>query len=207
MISVVIVEDHEQYMLSLQSIVLESNDLILHGTFTSGEEALEPLVNLPPDIALVDIQLKGITGIELIKKVRLRSTKTQFLMCTAFQNNENVFEALKAGALGYIVKGSSAAEIHDAILELHSGGSPMTPYIARQVIKLMQPNKVENSFNLTDRELKVLQLLSKGLLYKEISEQLQISTNTVKNHCKNIYKRLHVQNKTEALNKFRPHSF
>jgi NarL family two-component system response regulator LiaR len=143
MISVVIVEDHEQYRLSLQSIVLESNELMLQGTFTSGEEALEPLVNLPPDIALVDIQLKGITGIELIKKVRLRSTKTQFLMCTAFQNNENVFEALKAGALGYIVKGSSAAEIHDAILELHSGGSPMTPYIARQVIKLMQPNKVE----------------------------------------------------------------
>ena len=203
MISVAIIEDHEQYRQSLQAFVNESSFFELKGVYASGEDALAGLSNNPPDIAVVDIKLKGITGIELVKQANLGLPNTQFLMCTAYQNNENVFQALKAGALGYIVKGSTPSEIHDAILELHNGGSPMSPYIARQVIKLMQPQETPNTFNLTDRELEVLHLLSKGLLYKEISDDLGISQNTVKNHCKNIYKRLHVQNKTEALNKFR----
>lgn len=203
MISIAIVEDHDHYRLLLQTIIEDNIEFKLTGVYTSGEEALTALVNSPPDIAIIDIQLKGITGIELIQQVRLKVPDTQFLICTAYQNNENVFDALKSGALGYIVKGSTSGEIQHAITDLYNGGSPMSPYIARKVIRLMQPKDDINKYNLSDRELEVLSLLSKGLLYKEISDRLGISPNTVKNHCKNIYKRLHVQNKVEALNKYR----
>lgn len=203
MISVAIVEDNEQYRALLKEIVASSGELSLTGSYHSAEEAMVGLVATPPDIALIDIQLRGMTGIELIRRCCLQMQDTQFLMCTSYQNNENVFNALQAGALGYILKGATSTEIHEAIIELHHGGSPMSPYIARKVIRLMQPKKQVNNFNLTERELEVLQLLSTGMLYKEISDKLGISANTVKNHCKNIYKRLHVQNKIEALNKFR----
>lgn len=203
MISIAIVEDHPQYRTCLKTIVNENKDLNINGIYTTGEEALIGLLENPPNIAIVDIELKGITGIELIQRIRLKLPNTQFLICTSYQNNDYVFNALRSGALGYIVKGSTADEILNAIFELHNGGSPMSPYIARKVINLIQPKEEPNNFNLSERELQVLSLLSKGLLYKEISDRLLISPNTVKNHCKNIYKRLHVQNKIEALNKYR----
>ncbi|RYX89068.1 response regulator transcription factor, partial [bacterium] len=140
--------------------------------------------------------------IELIQQIKSSLPYTQFLMCTGYQNNEYVFSALKAGASGYIVKGSTSFEIQNAIIDLYNGGSPMSPYIARKVISLLHQKNDDNSFGLSNRELEVLSHLSEGLLYKEISDKLGISQNTVKNHCKNIYKRLHVQNKVEALNKF-----
>ena len=203
MISIAIIEDHAQYRTCLETIVIENNDLKISGIYASGEEALVGLLTDQPDIAIVDIELKGMSGIELVQRMRLKLPNTQFLMCTSYQNNDYVFDALKSGALGYIVKGSNVDEIQNAIFELYNGGSPMSPYIARKVINLMQPKDEPNNFNLSERELQVLSLLSKGLLYKEISDRLLISPNTVKNHCKNIYKRLHVQNKIEALNKYR----
>ncbi|RZL62276.1 MAG: response regulator transcription factor [Pedobacter sp.] len=204
MISISIIEDHENYRNSLVQ-ALNQNDLFtITGIYNSAEEALTLLPLSPPDIAIVDIQLEDLSGIELIQQVRNKLPNTQFLMCTSFQNSENIFNALKAGASGYIVKGSSAQEIQNAVKELHEGGSPMSPYIARKVISLYHKPEA-NDFGLSKRELEVLNLLSKGLLYKEISDQLNISANTVKNHCKNIYKRLHVQNKIEALNKFNNH--
>jgi len=202
MISVSIIEDHENYRNSLIQAIQESDLFTIIGIYTSAEEALTLLPLSPPDIAIVDIRLENISGIELVQQVRNKVPSTQFLMCTSFQNTENIFNALKAGASGYIVKGSSAQEIQNAIKELHEGGAPMSPYIARKVIGLYQQKPETNDFGLSKRELEVLNLLSKGLLYKEISDQLNISSNTVKNHCKNIYKRLHVQNKIEALNKF-----
>ncbi|QPH38364.1 response regulator transcription factor [Pedobacter endophyticus] len=207
MISISIVEDHDQYR-NLLVKAIEMNKLFkIKEVYSSAEEALDRLYYNAPDIALVDIKLKTQSGIELIKQVKPQLAFTQFLMCTSYQNDDNVFNALKAGASGYILKGSTATEIQDAILDLYNGGAPMSPYIARKVISLLhgQPRNV-NSFGLSERELEVLSLLSKGLLYKEISDRLSISPNTVKNHCKNIYKRLHVQNKIEALNKFNTYS-
>lgn len=202
MISVSVVEDHDQYRELLVDIISQNNALSMAGNYSSAEEALISLVSSPPDIAIVDIQLKNISGIQLIQQAKPKMPNTLFLMCTAFQNNENVFNALRAGASGYLVKGSSADEIQNAIIELYNGGAPMSPYIAKKVINLLHNKEETNDYSLTERELEVLSLLSKGLLYKEIADQLNITLNTVKNHCKNIYKRLHVQNRVEALNKF-----
>lgn len=205
MITLAIVEDHELYRDMLGQVVNANNNFELLGIYASAEEALTGLTAAPPDIAIVDIELKGKSGIDLIRQTRTQLPNTQFLICTSYQDNDNVFNALKAGASGYIVKGASATEIQDAITELHNGGAPMSPYIARKVISQMhqKDNDKQNDFGLSERELEVLSMLNKGLLYKEISDRLNISPNTVKNHCKNIYKRLHVQNKVEAINKFR----
>jgi len=210
MISVSIVEDHNLYRNSLASSILENSSFELKGVYASAEEALEKLPEERPDIAIVDIKLSNMSGIDLVLQSREGLNKTLFLMCTGFQNDEKIFSALQAGASGYIIKGSTSAEIHEALIELYNGGSPMSPYIARKVISLIQgsrPVKQKIDLGLSERELEVLSLLSKGLLYKEISEMLFISPNTVKNHCKNIYKRLHVQNKIEALNKFKDYSY
>lgn len=202
MISIAIVEDHENYRNSLITAIQEREDFKILAVFSSAEEALNILEEEAADIMIVDIKLKSMSGIELVRALRPKLVNTQFLMCTSYQNNESVFNAIKAGALGYIVKGSTALEIQNAIIDLHGGGSPMSPYIARKVISLYNGKSEVNSFGLSPRELEVLDLLSKGFLYKEISDNLSISPNTVKNHCKNIYKRLHVQNKIEAINKF-----
>jgi NarL family two-component system response regulator LiaR len=203
MISISIIEDHDQYRKSLEDIVNQNPNFKINDVYSSAEEAIVSIVDNPPDIAIVDIKLKTISGIEFIETTRSKIPNTQFLMCTAYQNNENVFNALKAGALGYIIKDSSVDEIQNAITELYNGGAPMSPYIARKVINLLHQKEEPKNYNLSDRELEVLSLLSKGLLYKEISDKLGITSNTVKNHCKNIYKRLHVQNKVEAINKYR----
>lgn len=206
MISVSIVEDHDIYRLALQQTIEANTNFKLKGVYSSAEEAMAFMPNNSPDIVIVDIKLKAKSGIEFIQQTKPIYEQTQYLMCSSYQNDDNVFNALKAGASGYIMKNSTASEIQNAIIELYNGGSPMSPYIARKVISMIsQPKSSEevNGFGLSERELEVLSLLSKGLLYKEISELLSISPNTVKNHCKNIYKRLHVQNKVEALNKFR----
>jgi DNA-binding NarL/FixJ family response regulator len=126
------------------------------------------------------------------------------MICTLHQDNEFIFEALNAGASGYILKDATGDEIKTAIKDLFLGGSPMSPYIARKIINVFREKEpLENQFGLSEREQEVLKLMSKGLLYKEIAAQLFISGNTVKNHLKNIYRKLHVQNKMEAVNKFK----
>ncbi|RDC55971.1 DNA-binding response regulator [Pedobacter chinensis] len=210
MISVSIVEDHDHYRNSLVASIGENKRFLIKGVHASAEEALENLPKDLPDIVIIDIKLKSKSGIDVIVESKTNLHATQFLMCTGFQNDEKIFSALQAGASGYIIKGSTAAEIQDALIDLHHGGSPMSPFIARKVIGLLHSKKKEEKnidLGLSERELEVLSLLSKGLLYKEISEMLFISTNTVKNHCKNIYKRLHVQNKIEALNKFKHYNY
>ncbi|WP_231490782.1 response regulator transcription factor [Pedobacter sp. Leaf170] len=207
MISISIVEDHDKYRKALVSAI-EQNDLFsISGIYVNAEEAIEGLMIHTPNIVIIDIKLKMLSGIDLINQIKALLPDTQFLICTGYQNDEHVFSALKAGASGYIVKGASYLEIQNAIVELYNGGAPMSPYIARKVIGMLQQKTDENKFGLSHRELEVLSSLSEGLLYKEISEKLNISQNTVKNHCKNIYKRLHVQNKIEALNKFAQYNF
>ncbi|TMI89358.1 MAG: response regulator transcription factor, partial [Bacteroidetes bacterium] len=144
-------------------------------------------------------------GTELITKLKTIMPQTQFMVCSIHDDNDTIFEALKSGASGYILKVPvTAEEILRAIHDLYNGGSPMSPYIARKVINSFQkPTLTEVHSLLSLREKDVLELLSKGLLYKEIAQELGVGTETVKKHLKNIYQKLHVQNKIEAVNKFR----
>lgn len=209
MISVSIVEDHEQYRNNLVSAIQENKSFVIKGIYANAEDALKKLSIDSPDIAIIDIKLRDKSGIDLILESKASLKNTQFLMCTGYQNDEKIFNALQAGASGYIIKGCTASEIQEALIDLYEGGAPMSPFIARKVVNLFKVQKTEQAsdLGLSERELEVLNLLSKGLLYKEISEKLFISPNTVKNHCKNIYKRLHVQNKIEALNKFKKYNY
>jgi NarL family two-component system response regulator LiaR len=203
MIKVAIVEDNIRFQSALTSLLKSSDLFELCGVYSSAEEAMLGLPVNQPDIAVIDIKLPDMSGIALIKKVRQITTFTQYMICTLHQDNEYIFEALKAGASGYILKDASGEEIRTAVRDLFMGGSPMSPYIARKIINLFRPNEPQpNLYGLSEREQEVLKLMSSGLLYKEIADKLFISDNTVKNHIKSIYKKLHVQNKIEALNKF-----
>jgi DNA-binding NarL/FixJ family response regulator len=205
MIKVAIVEDNNQFRTALEAIVTQEKDTTLVGSYTSAEKALSALEQTPPDIAIVDISLPGMRGTELIVRLKDKIRQTQFMVCTIHDDNDTIFEALKSGASGYILKDPvTAEEIVKAIHDLYNGGSPMSPFIARKVIGTFQ-KPVINDVNslLSQREKEVLELVAKGLLYKEIALRLTISTETVKKHLKNIYHKLHVQNKVEALNKFR----
>lgn len=201
-IKVVIVEDTEIIRETLQMLVSGTPGLECVSSFSNAEDALSEIPKLCPDIVIMDIGLPGIDGIECVRKLKEKCTGTQFLMCTVFEDDENIFEALKAGATGYIVKKTPPAKIVEAIHELHHGGSPMSGQIARRVIQVMlQPKKNEALETLTDRETEILHLLAKGFRYKEIGDQLYISVATVRTHIHNIYEKLQVQSRTDALNK------
>jgi len=204
MIEVSIVEDNQHYRSALETLLGSSDLFLLKGTYASAEEALPNLLLHQPDIAIIDIKLPLMSGTSLIRNIRHKMPRTQFLVCSLHNDNDHIVDALKAGASGYILKDASPAEIRNAVQELFMGGAPMSPYIARKIISLFQQiNPFVNSYGLSDRELDVLKLLSQGLLYKEIAERLFITDNTVKNHIKSIYKKMHVQNKIEAINKYK----
>lgn len=203
-IRIAIVEDIEEVIEGLTPFIKQDADLELIAIYRTAEAASLELPIIKPDIVVMDINLPGITGIECIKKVKVIEPKIQFLMFTVYDNNEQVFEALKAGAHGYILKKTPPLQIIEAIKELQLGGSPMSSPIARKLVSLFQEKQnihaPENSV-LTPREKEVLENLAKGLLYKEIADLLGISFHTVRQHIGKIYEKLHVQNKTEAINK------
>jgi len=205
MIRVSIIEDNDQFRKALEIIINQVMDTTLVGSYTSAEKAMVGLLQSPPDIAIVDISLPGMAGTELILRMRDKIRNTQFMVCTIHDDNDTIFEALRCGAAGYILKDPvTVEEISKAIHDLYNGGSPMSPFIARKVISAFQKPTINDPNSLLSlREKEVLELVSKGLLYKEIAFRLEISTETVKKHLKNIYQKLHVQNKVEALNKFR----
>jgi DNA-binding NarL/FixJ family response regulator len=202
MIRIAVVEDLEDYRTGLVNLINWTDGYECAGAYATAEDAMENMPSLKPDVALVDIGLPGKSGIELVEFLNKKAPATLCMMCTAYDEDEKVFKALKAGAYGYILKSTSPAGILHAIDELKNGGSPMSGDVARKVIASFQkPENVEINA-LTSREKEVLDLLSKGLLYKEIAFQLSISIDTVKRHCFNIYDKLHVSNRTEAINKY-----
>ncbi len=205
MITVSVIEDNDQFRNALETIIKSQNELAIVGSYASAEKAMNELLINPPDIVISDISLPGMRGTELIVRLKDKMPQTQFMVCSIHDDNETIFEALKCGASGYILKDPvTADEIIKAIRDLYNGGSPMSPYIARKVIGSFQKPVVNNEgSSLSIREKEVLELLSKGLLYKEIAERLGVTHETVKKHLKNIYQKLHVQNKIEALNKFK----
>lgn len=197
-----VVEDNPSFQLALQSIIKETDHFEIGGIYSSAEEALQMLDN-PPDMAIVDIQLPGINGIELIRQIKIANPAIECLICSMHDDDDKIIQALECGAVGYILKDSSVAQIQNALLEVKHGGAPMSPYIAKRVISTFRPKQKTNFLNLSERETEVLHLLSEGLQYKEIGERLFISYETVKKHLKNIYQKLHVQNKVEATIKYK----
>ncbi len=202
-ISVAIVEDLDEVRDGLKNFISLSSDFKVLDTFSSAEEALYKIPALQPDIVIMDISLPGMNGIEFIRLVKNKIPKTQFMMFTVYENDEKVFEALKAGASGYLLKNTGLVHLIEALKELHNGGSPMSANIARKLVTVFQENQKQNKpvEVLSARENEVLQFLAKGLLYKEIADHLKISVNTVRQHIHHIYEKLHVQNRTEAINK------
>jgi len=202
-ISLAIVEDLAEVREGLRQFISLNPEFTILGTFQTAEEALQRLPQLNPDIVIMDINLPGMSGIECIKLVKKKIPRTQFMMFTVYENDEKVFEALKAGASGYLLKNTGLLQLIAALKELHNGGSPMSANIARKLVNLFQDEHVavEPADGLSKRENEILLLLSKGLLYKEIADQLGISVGTVRQHIHKIYEKLHVQNRTEALNK------
>ena len=202
-ISIAIVEDLDEVRDGLKSFISLNTDFTVVGDFKTGEEALANLPRLSPDIVIMDINLPGMNGIECIRQVKDKSPGTQFMMFTVYENDEKVFEALKAGASGYLLKNTGLLQIVESLTELHQGGSPMSANIARKLVNLFRDNgnKTVSMDVLSNRENEILHLLSKGLLYKEIADQLHITTSTVRQHIHKIYEKLHVQNRTEAINK------
>jgi DNA-binding NarL/FixJ family response regulator len=204
-IRVVIVEDLEEVIEGLNAFIDNDNELQLVASFRTAEAAALELPLLKPDIVIMDINLPGMTGIECVKQVKAVAPAIQFMMFTVYENNDQVFDALKAGASGYLLKKTPPAQIISSIKDLHAGGSPMSAAIARKLVSLfMDEHKathVREDAVLSPREKEVLELVAKGLLYKEIAEKLGISFHTVRQHIGKIYEKLHVQNKMEAINK------
>lgn len=203
-ITLTIVEDLDEVREGLENFIKLHPEFQLLGSFKSAEDALQELPGLKPDIVIMDINLPGLDGITCITQLRKRLGTTQYMMFTVYENDEKVFEALKAGATGYLLKSVSMNQLAESLKELYHGGSPMSANIARKLVSHFQQktsDQVSPSSALSNRENEILKLLAKGLLYKEIASQLSLSTGTVRQHIHNIYEKLHVQNRTEALNK------
>ena len=202
-ISIAIVEDLDEVRDGLKNFLALSQGFKVVDTFKTAEQALDDIPKLKPDIVIMDISLPGMNGIECIRQVKDKSPSTQFMMFTVYENDEKVFEALKAGAAGYLLKNTGLIQLIESLKELHNGGSPMSANIARKLVTVFreQQNETVPVDLLSKRENDILQLLTRGLLYKEIAEQLSISVSTVRQHIHHIYEKLHVQNRTEAINK------
>ncbi|SEM75994.1 two component transcriptional regulator, LuxR family [bacterium A37T11] len=198
-ILVSIVEDISDIRDGMRMLLEQTPGFECLDTYENAEEAFKGLSKRPPHIAIIDIALPGDNGVSCIRKLRESGSKIQFMVFTIFESSEQVFEALAAGANGYLLKDDAPEKILEGLRELSQGGSPMSISIARKVVSSF--HHVPGPSPLSPREMEVLQLLSKGLLYKEIAEKLFISTGTVRQHIHHIYDRLHVQNRTEALNK------
>ena len=202
MITICIIEDLIEIQNGLKTIIESDSRFELLSCFGNAETAIAELPLLRPDIVLTDINLPGKSGIDCITEVKTKIPDTQFIMFTIYEDDDQVFEALKAGASGYILKNTSPEKIIDSLIELHEGGSPMSPKIARKVLSSFNVITKNNVSELiSKREQEVLELLSKGFLYKEIAEKLNITLSTVKRHLNHVYEKLQVQNKTEAINK------
>ena len=202
-IKVSIVEDLPEVREGLARLIRSDSDLQLLQNFEDAESALKFLPSTEADVVIMDINLPGKSGIDCIRQVKEKCPGTQFMMFTVYENDDKVLEALQAGATGYLLKKTEPTRILESIKELNQGGSPMSSNIARKLLNIFvsEKNKTKKEI-LTDRENEVLNLLAAGLLYKEIADRLQIVHGTVRQHIYNMYKKLHVQNRTEAVNKY-----
>ena len=203
-ISVSIVEDVQDTRNGLRELLNGANGFACLSTYANAEDALTGVPAEKPDVVLVDINLPGMNGIECVAKLKLQLPQLRALMMTTYEDRDLIFNSLRAGASGYLLKNVTHGELMQAIEQVHAGGAPMSMQIARKVVEhfhqIAKPSSdVEK---LTDREKEILGLLAEGYLYKEISDKLGISFHTVKTHIHVIYEKLHVQSRTQATAKY-----
>jgi DNA-binding NarL/FixJ family response regulator len=199
-IKILVFEDNDLLRESLSSLVALHANFTLVAAYSHVMQAKEQITLHHPDIVLMDIDMPGKTGIEAVREIRTFNASLPVIMLTVFDDNVHVLEAIKAGASGYLLKKHISAKLFDSVAEVLEGGAPMSPSIARMVIKSMQkPN--ENPYQLTQREKEILSSLSKGNSYKLIAAEFDISIDTVRTHIKKIYEKLQVHSQTEAVSK------
>lgn len=203
-IAVSIVEDDPGVRTSLVKLINSSPGYRCVSQHSSAENALDEIPKLKPDVTLMDINLPGLSGVECVRKLKPMLPRTQVIMLTVYQNTDNIFKALAAGATGYLLKQTPPSELLAAIREVNAGGSPMSSHIARKIVQSFQgPSSAPHDASeaLSPREAEVLDLLAKGFLYKEIADQMKISYATVHTHIRHVYEKLHVRSRTEAVAK------
>jgi len=203
-ITISIVEDNDQLRATLCRLINREEGFRCVSQYADAETALESLPKEKPDVVLMDINLPKMNGVECVRKLKQVAPEILTVMLTAYEDTENIFAALSAGASGYLLKRAPRAELLDAIREVKQGGSPMTTHIARKVVQSFQRPTASNDSteNLSTREQEVLDCLSQGLIYKEIAEKLGISYETVHTYIRRIYEKLQVRTRTEAVAKF-----
>src|SRR6516162_3445182 len=214
-ISVCIVDDNKDIRFALEQIITMADGYELAGSFSGPEDALQTIPLIKPNVVLMDINLGDReSGIDCVRELKPQNPEILYMMCTVYEEDEKIFEALSAGANGYILKKTTPGKLLEAIRELYEGGAPMSSQIARKIVNAFQNRTIsENNSEisgaqgksisiLSNRENEILGLLSKGLLYKEIASYLFISQETVRKHVYHIYEKLHANNRVEAINKF-----
>jgi DNA-binding NarL/FixJ family response regulator len=206
MISVSIIDDSAELRQSIASFVNNSPGFHCVSTYSNGNEAIVRLPADNPDVVLMDINMPGINGIECVRRLNAIAPKMQIIMLTVYGDNDQIFDALVAGASGYLLKRVTPEKLLEAIKEVHQGGAPMSSFIARKVVASFKnfrgKEKPEQNFHLAPREQMVLERLAKGMTYKQICSELDISIGTIRTYIRHIYKKLQVHSRTEAVAKY-----
>ena len=203
-IEVALVEDREDLRAQLAHTLGRDPSLHLMRAYPDAESALADLLSRQPDVVLMDINLPGLDGVECVRQLKVKMPDVQFVMLTIYEDGNRLFQSLMAGASGYLLKRTAPQRLLEAIHEVHEGGVPMTPEMARRVIRHFQqaPQPAPELQGLGPREREVLQQLAQGFRYKEIEDNLRISTGTLRTHVAGIYRKLHVHSRTEAVVKY-----
>ncbi|MDR3459791.1 MAG: response regulator transcription factor [Verrucomicrobiae bacterium] len=203
-ITVCIVDDASDVRESIGEFINQSKDFQCLGAFCSGEEALSEIPKLAPDVVLMDINLPGISGSQCVRKLKDKMPHLQAMMLTVYENSERIFEALSAGACGYLLKSTPPEELLQAMKDMKNGGSPMSSHIARKVVQAFHPTTSVTPLieQLSPREQQVLALLAEGFAYKQIASNLELSISSIRTYIRSMYYKLHVNSRTEAVVKY-----
>ena len=206
-IKVAIVDDDEGIRTSLAALIRRAPDLRLVGDYANAETALQEIPKRSPNVVLMDINLPGINGVECVRQLKTTLPAVQFLMLTVYEDSDSLFNSFKAGARGYLLKRTASVRLLDAIRDVHAGGSPMTPHLARRVVEYLSKPPKGNTpdspvSGLTPGEREFLDQLANGYAYKEIAGRMNISIDTVRSYVRTVYEKLHVHSRTEAVVKY-----
>ena len=204
LIKVAIVDDDEGIRTSLAALIRRAQNFRLTGDYPDAETALKEIPRRPPDVVLMDINLPGMNGVECVRQLKATLPSLHILMLTVYEDSDSLFNSLKAGASGYLLKRTASARLLEAIRDVYDGGSPMTPQLARRVVQFFsRPGGEDSSVaKLTPGEKEFLDQLAKGYAYKEIADRMKISIDTVRSYVRTVYEKLHVHSRTEAVVKY-----